>query len=399
MLAIKETLQVGDGVFAHSLSDYRLKVEDIIRTENVKFRKLAEEQARVIIDRAYQQEEEIIRGSQKKASEIIAESEGKASEIIAESEKKAEKIIEDSQEHTLKISNEIQQQANQKYSEITNEAQQKAQQVIQEAEEKIKEEAKKRVKSEEEKILSKAREEARSIIADMKEKAEKEKYEIIEGAKKEAVQRVEEEVAKFHAEAQAQSAHIRDEAEKKAANLINAIIDSNKEVNDLIIKTIRNSETTLEKMKNEMNTEAGELTKNIVTVGNRQKPTEIPTIADKSEGDMILRKNYKKPNKNQVVWVALEGEKSAKRDDNTYLFKGQIKLKAFSSMPYTVVKNMRNYFNQVPNVKYLGESCTDEVYILEFEMKEPLPLIDILRNIPSVEKVETQKDSLKLILN
>jgi vacuolar-type H+-ATPase subunit H len=388
MPAIQETLQTKDGVFAHSLSDYRLKVEDIIRTENERFSKLAEEQARVIIDSAHQQEEEIIRGSQEKASEIIAES-----------EKKAEKIVEDSQERALKISNEMEQQANQRCSEIINKAQQKTQQLMQEAEEKIKEEAKNRVKSEEEKILSKAREEARSIIADIRQKAEKDKNEIIEGAKKEAVQRVEEEVAKFQAEAQSQSAHIRDEAEKKAANLIKAIIDSSKEVNDMIIKTIRNSETTLEKLKNEMNTEAGELTKDILTARKRLKQTAVTALAEKSEEDIVLPKSDKKPNKNEVVWVTLEGEKSAKRDDNTYLFKGQIKLKAFSSMSYTVIKNMRNYFNQVPNVKYLGESCTDEVYILEFEMKEPLPLIDILRNIPSVEKVETLKDSLKLILN
>ena len=387
MLAIKETLQVKDGVFAHSLSDYRLKVEDIIRTENERFRKLAEEQARVIIDSARQQEEEIIRGSQQKASEIIAET-----------EKKAGKIVEDSQEQALKISNEIEQQANQKSSEIINEAQQKAQQLIQEAEEKIGEEAKKRVKSEEEKILSKAREDAHSIIADMREKAEKEKNEIIEGAKKEAVQRVEEEVAKFQANAQAQSAHIHDEAGKKAANLINAIIDNNKELNDMIIKTIRNSETTLEKLNSEMNTEAGELTKNIVTARKILKQTAVTALAEKSEEDTIPRKSYQNSNKNEVVWVTLRGEKSAKRDDKTHLFKGPIKLKAFSSMSYTVLKNMRNYFNQVPNVKYLGESCTDEVYILEFEMKEPLPLIDILRNIPSVEKVETLKDSFKLIL-
>jgi F0F1-type ATP synthase membrane subunit b/b' len=388
MSTIQETLPVEDGVFAHSLNDYRLKVEEIIRTENERFRKLAEGQARGIIDSAHQQEEEIIRGSQKKASEIIAES-----------EKKAEKMVEDGQERALKISNEIEQQANQKHSEIINEAQQKAQQLVQEAEEKIKEDAKKRVKSEEEKVLAKAREEAHSIITDMREKAEKEKNEIIEGAKKEAVQRVEEEIAKFQADAQAQSAHIRDEAEKIAANLINTIIDSNKELNDMIIKTIRNSETTLEKLKNEMNTEAGELTKNIVTARNRLKQTAVIALAEKGEEDTIVRKSDKKPNKNEVVWVALEGEKSAKRDDNTFLFKGQIKLKAFSSMPYAVLKNMRNYFNQVTNVKYLGESCTDEAYILEFEMKEPLPLIDILKSIPSVERVETQKDSLKLILN
>jgi vacuolar-type H+-ATPase subunit H len=387
MSEIQEASHAEHGILAHSLNDYRSKVEDIIRTENERFRELAEEQAKTIIDSAWQ-----------KAENIIAESQKKAGEIIAAGEKKAEEAVEDSQQKALKISSEIEQKAHQRYAEIVDEAQQKAQLVIREADEKARKEAKNRVKLQEEKIIAKAKEDAASLITDMKNNAEKEKNEIIARAQKEAEQRREEEIARLQAEIQTQSANILAEAEKKATNLINAIVSGSNEVNDMIIKTMKNSEAILEKLKNELNAEIGELTSNIVTTRNKLEQMVVTALAEKSEENTLLRKGFRNSNNNAVIWVALDGEKSAQRDDNTYLFTGRIELKALPSTDHPTLKNLKNFFNQVPNIKYLGESYTEEGYMLTFEIKEPLPLIDILSKIPSVEKVVTLEDSLKLIL-
>jgi len=68
MTELQDSTQVEEGIFTHSLSDYRSKVEEIIRTENERFRELAEQQAKDIIDGAWQKAEEIISESQKKAN-------------------------------------------------------------------------------------------------------------------------------------------------------------------------------------------------------------------------------------------------------------------------------------------------------------------------------------------
>ena len=425
MSETQESLHLEDGLFAHSLNDYRLKVEDIIRAENERFSKLAEEQAKAIIHCALQKAQEItvesernaakiVEDSQQQAQKITVESERKAAKIIedsqqqaqktsVESERKAAKIIEDTQQQAQKTSNEIQQKANQRYSELINEAQQKAQQILQKAEEEATIEAKNRVKAQEEKILTKMREESHSILTTVKKNAEKEKNDIIEKAKKEAKQYIEEEVARVKAEAQAKSAKISADAEQKAANMINALVTSSNEVNDMIVKAIKKSETIMEKMKSDMNTEVGELTKTMVIARSKLEQVAMPAPDTKSKEDGLLQKNNKDTDKNNTaVWVALEGERTAPRGDGTFFFKGKMELKTLasaSSTTFSVIKSLKDIFNRAPNVQYGGESCSEKEFSTKYEIKVPLPIVDILNNIPLVKEVVVRDDGLKLVLD
>jgi F0F1-type ATP synthase membrane subunit b/b' len=380
MSEIQESLHLEDGIFAHSLSDYRLKVEDIIRAENERFSKLAEDQAKAIINCALK----------------------KAQEITVESERKAARIAEDTQQQAQKISNEIQQKANQKYTEIIDGAQQQAQQIILKAEEEAKTEARNRVKSQEEKLLLKMKEESHSILAAARKNAEKERDDIIEKAKKEVKQNIEEEVAKVKAEAQAKSDKISAEAEQKAVQMINALVSSSNEVNDMIIKAIKKSETILEKMKSDMNTEVGELTKTMVIARSKLQQAAAPAPEIKSKEDTALQKGNKDTGKNNVdIWVALEGERTAQRDDGTFLFKGQMEIKSLASASaktYAVIKNLKDIFNRAPNVSYGGESYSEKEFSRKYEIKEPLPIVDILNNIPLVREVVVRDDNLGLVL-
>ena len=54
MVEIHENLQQEQGVITYSLDEYRAKLEEIILKENSKFRLLAEQQAKEIIDEARQ---------------------------------------------------------------------------------------------------------------------------------------------------------------------------------------------------------------------------------------------------------------------------------------------------------------------------------------------------------
>ena len=386
MTEMQNSSQVEEGIFTHSLSDYRSKVEEIIRTENERFRELAEEQAKGVIDNAWQ-----------KAEAIISESREKAKEIIAESQNKAYSIISDSQEKASNIGNEIEQQAKQKSSEVLKEAEQRVKHIIQEAEEKATREAKNRVRSQEEKILNRAREEANTIIADARKSAERESDEIIDRTKQEAERHVVEELEKFREQAQDQATQIRIEEEKKAAKLIDNIIGYGGKVNEMIIESIKSSEDMLEKMKSDMQLEIGTLTKGL-TEARKRLEQSVTSFTEKSEAASVVQ-NINKINKKMALWVTLKGDKTALKDNGDFLFRGQIELKTLSTMDYALIKELKGFLIKVPNVKYLGESSSEEGSILSFEIKEPLPMIDILSSVPLVENAEKQGDNIKLTLS
>ena len=246
------------------------------------------------------------------------------------------------------------------------------------------------------------REESHSILTTVKKNAEKEKNDIIEKAKKEAKQYIEEEVAKVKAEAQAKSAKINADAEQKAANMINALVTSSNEVNDMIVKAIKKSETIMEKMKSDMNTEVGELTKTMVIARSKLEQVAMPAPDTKSKEDGLLQKNNKDTDKNlAAIWVALEGERTAPRGDGTFFFKGKMELKTLasaSSTTFSVIKSLKDIFNRAPNVQYGGESCSEKEFSTKYEIKVPLPIVDILNNIPLVKEVVVRDDSIRLVL-
>lgn len=387
MAEVQDTSQVENRESEHSLGAYSEKVGEIIRKENERFTRLAQEQAKDILNDALQ-----------KAEEVFQEGQKKAAEVIADSQKKAEGIIADSQKNAANVSREIEERAHQKSSEMIEDAKQRTQQIVEEAEEKAKKEAKSRVKSNEEKILAKAREEADSLLITARENAEKESKEIMERVRVEAERGLEEEVAKFRAEAQKQTDQISKDAQKRASKLIDNIIDDTKEVNEIIVESIKTSEKILGKFNDEIQAESGELAKNIMAA-RRKLEQKITRFAEKSEDETVLQKINAGSNKKPALWVALKGEQLEGRDDGKHLFKGYLELKTLSPIDYIQIKGLKDVLTQVPNIKYLSESSSEDGTMLSFEIKEPLPLIDILNEIPLVENVETQGDNIKLILN
>ena len=387
MTDIKDSSETRDGIFSHSLNDYRSKVGEIIRTENERFRELAEEQAQGIIDNAWQKAEEIVNEGREKAKAVIAEGQGKASAIISDSRQKASEI-----------SSEIEKDANQKASEILGRAKREAERIISDTEERTKAEAKNRVKKQEEKILARAKEEAESIVGGARKEAEKETSEIIERTKQEAEQRVEEEIDRVRSQARDQSNQIRIDAEKKAARFIDKVIEDGNVVNEMIIESIKSSESFLEKMKNEMQVEIGKLTKDLMTARKNMEQAVV-SFAEKSQNAPAFQNLQKDLGKKLALWVTLKGNRTVVKDSGDFLFKGQIELKTLSTMSYALVKDLKGFLTKVPNVKYLGESSGEEGSILTFEFIEPLPLLDILSSIPLVENVTEQGDTVKLSLN
>lgn len=387
MPEVENPTQANSGIFTHSLGEYREKVGEIIRKENERLNQLAQDQAKGIIDNA-----------QLKADDIILQAQKRAATIVADSEKKAEGIIADSQKNAMDVGNAIEQQANQRSIEVTENARKDAQRIIQEAEESAKKEAKNRIKSQEKKIIDKAKEEADSLLNEAKENAEKESTIIKERIREETEKGLEEEVAKFRADAHSQTAQICIEAEKKATKMIDDVVDDIKEINRIIIESITKSENILGKFSGEMKAEAGELAGSIATV--RQKlEKKITNFNEKVENVSPIKMINLNPANKSALWVTLKGEQSKHTDNGSDLFKGFMELKTLSPIDHLLIKRLKHFLIQIPNVIYLGESSGEEGTMLSFEMKEPLPLLEVLNNIPLVESVETQGDNIKLILN
>lgn len=396
-------------VFPGSLDDYRTKVEEIIRSENERLRRLSEEQAKEILDGAWQKAEAVISESQQKAARIIGSSEQKASEIIAESRSKAEEIINDSQQKATAEREAMLNQAKDEAAYVVTDAKQVAQRVLEAAEENAKKEAKNRVKEEEDKLLdraraeagvivTKARENADEILSDARKAAERETAEIIERSKKEAELLIQDEIEHCRQQAMAQSAQIKMKAEKDAEKLINDITDGGREVNESILMTLQNAETLLATFREEVQAELGELTKRIVA--SRNKLRGIASQFDQEEEDSGTSGETDGGNQkgSDNLWVYLNGEKSGNAENGRYLFKGQIDLRTLSSFESALIKNMKKFLIQVPNVKYLGESSTEEGTRTSFELKEPLPLVDILGSMPSIRDVMPEGENLRLTL-
>jgi vacuolar-type H+-ATPase subunit H len=374
-------------IFPHSLDEYQEKVGEIIRNQNEKFSQLAQEQAK-----------EIIEGAWRRADEIIHDSQDRGDEIIADSEKRAETIVVESQRKALRVSSEIEHQANQKALEITEEGKRRAQQIIREAEEKVKKEARDSMKSQKEKILAEAKDEASSIISEAKEDAERRSNDIVEKVKREAQKSLEEEMSRFRTDAQTQIAQIRLEAEKKAAELIDDVTSESKAVNEMIIENINKSEAMLGKFRSEMQVEIEDLIKN-TTRARQRLERKITSYSQVNEAETAGREINGQSNTDTALWVTLRGEQSDQRGDGSYLFKGQIEMKTLAQMDYLKIRKLKSFMIQVPNMKYLGEVSGEEGIVLSFDIKEPLPLLDIFSNVPSVRDVVAQGENIKLILN
>jgi F0F1-type ATP synthase membrane subunit b/b' len=365
MLESKETSQLGINELDRTIDEYRAKVEELVRKEKERLRRLADTESNSIVEGAW---------------------------------RKAEDIIADSQEKAQKIREEIENQAKKESAKIISDAQYKAQQIISEAEARDKKEAKKRTKSEVEELISRAREEANNVVSQARKAAEKEISEMLDGSREKAERRVKDEVDKYRADAQAQLSRDIAEAQKKAKRVIDDGVASCTEVCELVEQIIKKTETIVDAFKNQLQIELGELTQVIALAG---KKMEQLTTEAKEGTDITAVPPYinEKPNQEAILLVQLEGEEAGRGNGKDPLFRGQMKLKAGPSCDYKQIRKLRDFLLQIPNIRFTGEFASEEETTISMEVQVPLPLFDILSNMPSVEKVVTEGDGAKLILN
>jgi vacuolar-type H+-ATPase subunit H len=249
------------------------------------------------------------------------------------------------------------------------------------------------MRAQKDKILADAREEADAVIAEAREAAEKEGRVIVENLRKEAQQKLEEETRNFQSYAQTQADEIRADTEKRAAELLRAIDQDSRNVNGLLADSIKRYEVILAQLKEAVQGEVGEIAKN-VTAARKQIENKLTSYTASAEEETTAR-TVKAPSASSL-WVTL-GEAVEGEALNRY--KGRLDLKTLSVVDHRKIRSLKAFLTRVQNVKYIGESSNDEGTVLSFEITEPMPLMEILDNIPDVITSEQSGNNIKLTLN
>lgn len=296
---------------------------------------------------------------------------------------------------------EVEWQANKRAAEIVKEAKLQAQRLIYEAEDKIRKEAKKKTQTYIDKIIEKSKKESEEIIERTREIAEKEKTESITNTQQQVEKLIQEITEKAREDTEAQSSQILGQARQNAEKMISDVVTSSREISEKVMDIMNQTKSTVKKFQEELQSGLGELAEAVEETQNTLD-TIMAGIADKSEAitgtiqepsgaDMELTENT-------VLSVKFMGEKTNGKNGNDPLFSGKVELRSVTSFEYRHLKSLMNYLVHIPGIKYVQENASEKEMSVLFDIKEPLPLYDIFKDIPLVEKVVEENNGASLVL-
>jgi F0F1-type ATP synthase membrane subunit b/b' len=277
-------------------------------------------------------------------------------------------------------------------------AKRRAQQIIDEAEEKTKKEAGKKTQSQVEKIINKAKKESEEIIAQAREATEKESNEIVAAAKQETEQLIREITEKCRRDTQEQSNRAIDRVRGKADQMMTEIIVCCQGISLMANEIVTRARQTIDEFEVKLQNDIRDLAKAIAEA--QQKLQEYNTIAhkEKNEVGLVPVNKILEPPEAPKLSVRVLGTKSNGHDDTQPLFSGQVEMKSISStFDYEYLKNLKRYLVHIPNINYVQEYASEKEISIVFELTEPMPLLEILRNIPMVDEVNADDDDIRII--
>ncbi len=280
--------------------------------------------------------------------------------------------------------------SNKESVEIIKQAKRKAQELISQAEASIKKEAKQRTRAQVEKLLSKAKKEAEYIIVQARDAAEELRSEAIANSRQEVEQALSEITEKCRQDARVQSSRIVAEAREKADKMMAEITASSTEINRHITDIVNRARNTISEFEERLQEDTGELAKAIMET--QKKLEEATMIEPEPERAPVPEPSVKTRGafNNPILEVRLIDENSKGNNGYLGLYSGQMEMRTTSAtFDYQYMKKLKKYLVGLPGIKYLQESASEKEMSVLFNIEEPLPLLDILREVPLVEKVVT----------
>lgn len=354
--------------FTKIFDDYRARIDEITKKSSDKDDKMPIAKAKDVLDNEIN-----------KTKEAISKGHGDADIFI----------------------DEIEWQANKRAAEIIKEAKLQAQRLIYEAEEKVRREAKKKTQSYIDKVIEKSRKESEDIIERAREIAEREKQETIASYKQELEKMIQEITEKAREETEAQSSQIMINARETAEKMVADVVVNSKDISEKVMEVMNRTKSTVLRFQDELQSGLTELAEAVEDTQNMLEKM-MSGIADKSE---TVNQTIQEPTnadvdllENTVLSVKFLGDKAHKKNGDDPLFSGKVELKSVTSFEYRHMKDLMNYLVHIPGIKYVQENASEKEMSVLFDIKEPMPFMDILKDIPLVDKVIEETNGASLVL-
>ena len=356
--------QSGTDEFTRIFDEYRAKIDEITRRTEKNLQHIESEPDSPADDNGEMPEDNVSMSPPKPDDGVV--------EVVWQPDKEAAKIIET--------------------------AKKKAQQIINEAEERSKKEAKKKTQSQVDKIILKAKKESDEIVAQAQQAVEREKDEIVSASKREAELLLKEITEKCREETRAQSSHFIAEAREKAETTIADITSANTEISRLVTEIVKRVMNTVQEFEGRLQADISELAEAITESQKKlEQVVEVVEVEEEKIPDVpppVIGETVD----STVLSVVLNGERSNGKNGSQPLFSGQVELKAVSSFEYQHIKKLKSYLTHVSGIKYMQEYASEKEMAVLFDIKEPLPLLEIFGNVPTVDKVINEADGISLVL-
>jgi len=316
-------------------------------------------------------------------------------------------VIPDEQMNPDNGSSQVNRMPDKAAEEIIGEAKREAQRIIIEAEEDIKKEAKKKTQSKVERIIEKARKDSEDIIVGARQAAQREREEITAASKREAEGLIKDITEEYRAETQAQSNQVIAQARGTAEEILADIVTSSTEISQHIVKMVNRARDTINELERSLQSEMDEL--NTIIAKTQAHMEQVVTASSKKNEEKPVNNEKKErkpapdsdddqlPNETDL-FVKFVGEKTNGDNGKSPLFSGQMELKAISSFEYKQIRNIKNHLVSIPNIKYMQEYASEKEMSVLFEIKEPMPLLDIFNDFPQVDKVASVDNGITLTL-
>ena len=277
-------------------------------------------------------------------------------------------------------------------------AKRRAQQIIDEAEAKCKKEASKKTQSQVEKIIAKAKKEAEEIIILARQATEKESNDIVAATKEETERLIREITETCRQDTQTQANRAIDAAREKADKLMTEIVISCQGISLMVNEIISRTRQTIDEFEAKLQIDINELAKTIDEAQQKLQEFNANALKEKHEVGLVPADKGLETEEALTLVVQVLGTKSNGQHDAEPLFSGQVEMKSISpSFDYQCLKSLKRYLEHIPNINYLQEYSSEKETSILFELAEPLPLLEILSNIPMVDKVNTNADEISIV--
>ena len=284
------------------------------------------------------------------------------------------------------------------YAKIIQDARREAKKIIEEAEESAHKEAKKRTQNQVDKIIDKARREAEEILDKANRNADKLRADSIAESKKEADLALREITQKCRQDAEAQSAQIIAESREKARKMLEDVSISTTMVGRRIAEIAGRAKKTVAELESSLQAEASELANIVVeTQGKLEaaskvaKPGSAPETAPKGKPEPAF--NAPEERGTPTLSVHLIGEKTPGNNGSGFMFAGQLEMKSVSNdFDYRYLKNLKKYLGHIGHIKYLQEYASEKELSVTFDVLQPIPLLELLKNVPDLDQAVPRGD-------